>query len=694
MIFSKWIRRQRVLMVLNNNEKGTQWLQWLQWLQSVNNCTYEDINKYELKELSVLKRCAKNRNRKTLLYRGAYIRNNFAQSFTHGNTHGITHDITHGITQGGSRKSNNIRSNIYRYNYVEKENCFRLFAKMPVMTVNRKLYPKPFSTDYENILRKFDVTYINYKTRLRGKKEIDIRAIDDLYGKIYDRNVLKKQFYFFLYNDDINTCYHILNENRNVLTKEESFKILNSLPYVFYVHLEYHYPNEQNVDTILKKLLKTYIFQYANDKNIDFLNFHYRYNELDEYCQQLQKEFDLHKEETAAKEGTYGLSDGSTSEGTNVIVNEKKKEQNIYDDDGDTDYAKKYKHYKYNYDIIESTKKFKDLMKKFENYPTNIKLEKVQQIYTKILTMKASKLYEGFYKHESIKRNEQRKLYRNAKLKLDTHKLSPYMNEPVKVDLKKKEQVNKLFAKYVEEKDLKNACLIIRKYTNLIDTKEERSRELIKEFLKLHEYIYKCNKYNEKELAFLRMIYFSTVRKHRVVVKICEVGLREQGENVTHKEVYEKQLNDYIKKRNKLFDEKMKEKNIDMEKIRDFSSAYPMEWLPVLYKNLFEEVEKEKNLKSLGKEVLKKKKDSIMEMFSSDTAKRMRKGEMEKEVKEKEKDIDTEKGKEKDEQKQEEDTLSKFKIKRVLLNYKKIERGKKKKQKGGKKQGNNEENQT
>ncbi|CRH00615.1 conserved Plasmodium protein, unknown function [Plasmodium relictum] len=566
----------------------------------------------------------------------------------------------------------------------KKKYFSKLLAKLPVITINKNLYPKEYSTDYENVLRKYHVTYINYKTRLRSKKEIDIRSIDDLYGQIYDRNVLKKQFYFFLYHDDINTCYRILNENRNVLTREESFKILNSLPYIFFNHLNYKYPTLDNVDEVLSKLLKTYIFQYANDKNIDFLNFKYKYNELDEYCQKLEKDFmneqkDLEKKEDKEKSHKEVIDRNEsciTNKQTSNNSSFEKREENlnnkdIYDDENNNNYEEKYKHMNYDYKIIEATQKYKELIEKFKKYPINIKLEKVQLLYTKILSMKGSKIFEGFRKHESIKKNEERKIYRNARLKLDVHKLTPYVNEPIKCDIKKKEEVNKLFEKYVEEKDLKNSCLIIRKYTNLIDTKELKSREIMKKFLKLHEYIYKCNKYNEKELAHLRMIYYSTVHKPRVARKICEVGMREQGENVTHREVYEKELSKYIKQRNELFDERLKKKNIDIDEIRDFSSAYPMEWLPIIHKDLFEKIEKERSLKNTDKHTIKKKKESIKKLFTSNIDEHMEKPLHSLEMEKNDKDMQNNLLSEQNE----------LKIGRNLINYKKITKGKKKRKK-------------
>ncbi|SOV11731.1 conserved Plasmodium protein, unknown function [Plasmodium gaboni] len=519
----------------------------------------------------------------------------------------------------------------------KKSDFMKLLAKLPVITINKKLYPKEYSTDYENVLRKFEVTYINYKTRLRSKKEIDIRSIDDLYGQIYDRNILKKQFYFFLYHDDINTCYRILNENRNVLTREESFKILNSLPYIFVNHLKYIYPTAENIDDVLSKLLKTYIFQYANDKNIDYLNFKYKYNELDEYCKKMEQDFLIEKEKKTDERKVVPQSTVDEKLNMDVPKNDNNNSSgndhnnisiNIYDDEENADYEKKYKHMSYDYEIIESTKKYKDLIEKFKKYPENIKLEKVQLLYTKILSMKGNKIYEALRKHESIKKNEERKLYRNARLKVDPNKLTPYVNEPIKYDKKKKIEINKLFEKYVEEKDLKNAALILRKYTNLIDTVQVKSRETMKNFLKLHSYIYTCNKYNEKELAHLRMIYYSTVQKPTIIRKICEVGMREQGENVTHGEVYQKELNRYLKERDELRDERLRKKNINIDEIRDFTSAYPMEWLPVIYRDVFEQIEKEKDEeknkkpydKILDKNAfLKKKKEYIKNVFSPST---------------------------------------------------------------------------
>lgn len=52
--------------------------------------------------------------------------------------------------------------------------------------------------------------------------------------------------------------------------------------------------------------------------------------------------------------------------------------------------------------------------------------------------MKGNKIYEALRKHESIKKNKERKLYRNARLKVDPNKLTPYVNEPIKYDKKKK----------------------------------------------------------------------------------------------------------------------------------------------------------------------------------------------------------------------------------------------------------------
>ncbi|SCO67843.1 conserved Plasmodium protein, unknown function [Plasmodium vivax] len=517
----------------------------------------------------------------------------------------------------------------------ERSSFFRLGAKMPVITVNRKLFPKEYSTDYEEILRKFDVTYINYKTRLRSKEEIDIRAIDDLYGQIYDSSVLKKQFYFFLYHDDINTCHRVLNENRNVLTREESFQMLNSLPYIFFNHLNYVYPTESNVDRVLSQLVKTYIFQYANDRNVDFLNFKYKYNELDDYCLGLERQFlaggvsggevsggevsggevsggEVSGEVTSGEDTHTG---GSSGEDTHMAT--AKVADSIYDDGRDTNYERKYRHMSYDYKIIECTSKYRELMERFGKYPQSVKVQKVQVLYTKIISMKANKLFEAFRKHESVKRNEDRKIYRNAKMTLDPEKLTPCLNEPIRYDPKEKRRVNELFHKYVEQKDLIKAALIIRKHTNLIDTKEKKSQQIMKEFLRLHEYIYKCNKYSEEQLAHLRMVYYSTVQKPRVIRKICEVGMWEQGENATHKEVYERQLNEYLKKREALRDERMKKKNIDMDQIRDFSSAYPMEWLPVLYKDMFEQIEREKNSKTFErKSAFSKRRDSIRRLFS------------------------------------------------------------------------------
>ncbi|CDU18755.1 conserved protein, unknown function [Plasmodium yoelii] len=534
---------------------------------------------------------------------------------------------------------------------------FKLLAKMPVITVNKKLYPKEFSTDYENVLRKFNVTYINYKTRLRNKPEIDIKSIDDLYGQIYDRDVLKKQFYFFLYHDDINTCYKILTENPNVLTREESFKILNSLPYIFVNKLKYIYPNEQNVDNILKKLIKTYIFQHGNDKNIDYLNFKYRYNELDDFCAKIASE----EEEDKKNGSTSILSEKKTG---SEPVND------IYDNVCDSDYEKKYANMSYEYEIIEKTKKYKDLIERFKKYPNHIKLEKVQLLYTKILTMKGTKIAEAFRKHESTKKNKERKIYRNSRLRIDPNKLTPYLNEPIKYDPKEKERINKLFEEYVNKKNLIKSSLILRKYTNLIDTKEKKSQDIMKKYLKLHEYIYKANKYTEDELKHLRMVYYSTVQKPRVFRKIAEIGLRSQGENVTHKEIYDAELNRYLKERNEIRDQRMKLKGFDMDKIRDFSSAYSMEWLPVIYKDAFDKFEKEKNSKNSenSKYTINKKKETIKKLFTPTGDKNINESKSDNEEKEKNQkgnaNYDFLNGRDE------------MKIGRNILNYKKKTRGK------------------
>ncbi|CXI60069.1 conserved Plasmodium protein, unknown function [Plasmodium berghei] len=567
------------------------------------------------------------------------------------------------------KKKNEIRNNTLYYfmqnkelkednsqiESIKKKNLFKLMAKMPVITVNRKLYPKEFSTDYENVLRKYNVTYINYKTRLRDKPEIDIKSIDDLYGQIYDRYVLKKQFYFFLYHDDINTCYKILTENPNVLTKEESFKILNSLPYIFVNKLKYIYPNEQNVDDILKKLIKTYIFQHGNDKNIDYLNFKYRYNELDEFCAKIASEGE-DKENTSTS-----ISTGKESVSEPI---------DIYDNVCDSDYEKKYANMSYEYEIIEKTKKYKDLIERFKKYPNHIKLEKVQLLYTKILTMKGTKLAEAFRKHESTKKNKERKIYRNSRIRIDPNKLTPYLNEPIKYDPKEKERINKLFEEYVNKKDLIKSSLILRKYTNLIDTKEKKSQDIMKNYLKLHEYIYKANKYTEDELKHLRMVYYSTVQKPRIFRKIAEIGLRKQGENVTHKEIYDAELNRYLKERNELRDQRMKLKGFDMDKIRDFSSAYSMEWLPVIYKDAFDKFEKEKNSKDSenSKYTINKKKETIKKLFTPTTDQNMTESKSDTEEKQKNQrgsaNYDFLNGRDE------------MKIGRNILNYKKKKRGK------------------
>ncbi|VWU50743.1 conserved protein, unknown function [Hepatocystis sp. ex Piliocolobus tephrosceles] len=604
----------------------------------------------------------------------------------------ITKDKQLDIYKKNNEKKNNEKKNNEKKNNEKKKLfSFKLYAKMPVITVNKKLYPKEYSTDYEKILGKYKVTYINYKTRLRSKKEINIKKVDDLYGQIYNRNILKKQFYFFLYNDDINTCFKILNENRNVLTKEESFKILSSIPYIFFYNLKYVYPTEKNVDSMLSKLIKSYIFQYANDKNIDFLNFKYKYNELDDYCLEMErnaassvgatvvgvetgemkgvqamteetteemtgktteemtgemtgkttgettgktteetteemtgKTTDKTTDKTTGKtteetmgktteettgettEETMGKTTGETAKNAKPTYEPSPIDHNtlddVYDNERDTDYEKRYASMSYDYKIIESMDKYKDLINKFNKYPFNIKLQKAQLLYTKILTMKINKLIEGFRKHESIKKNKEKKIYRNARLSLDVDKLTPYMNLPIKYDKKKREKINNLFIKYIQENNLIKSALILRKYTNLIDTSNEKIRENIKKFLKLHEYIYKCNKYNEETLSHLRMVYYSTVQKPRVIQKISEVGLIEQGENVTHKEVYEKELNAYLTEREKIRNENLKKKkNINIEDLNDFSSAYSMEWLPVIYKDMFNQIQNEKKQKDLKK---------------------------------------------------------------------------------------------
>ncbi|CAD2094752.1 conserved Plasmodium protein, unknown function [Plasmodium vinckei lentum] len=535
------------------------------------------------------------------LFENAFIRNNKLCNKNEKN--GVRNNVLYYLVQNKELQEGDPPTESMKMKR-RNENDFKLFAKMPVVTVNRKLYPKEFSTDYEDVLRKFNVTYINYKTRLRGKPEIDIKSIDDLYGRIYDRDVLKKQFYFFLYHDDINTCYKILTENPNVLTREESFKILNSLPYVFVNKLKYIYPNEKNVDEVLKKLIKTYIFQHGNDKDIDYLNFKYRYNELDEYCAKMASEVDAEKESLAEP---------------------KENSIDVYDDVNDSDYEKKYANMSYDYEIIETTKKYKDLIERFKKYPIHIKLEKVQLLYNKILSMKGTKLAEAFRKHESTKKNKERKIYRNSRLRINPNKLTPYLNEPIKYDPKEKEEINKLFEEYVNKKDLIKSSLILRKYTNLIDTKEKKSQDIMKKYLKLHEYIYKANKYTEEELKHLRMVYYSTVQKPRVFRKIAEIGLRKQGENVTHKDIYDEELNRYLKQRDELRDQRMKAKGFDMEKIRDFSSAYSMEWLPVIYKDVFDKIEKERNSKNSenSKYTMNKKKETIKKLFTPETDKNM-----------------------------------------------------------------------
>ncbi|SJK85806.1 conserved Plasmodium protein, unknown function [Babesia microti strain RI] len=427
----------------------------------------------------------------------------------------------------------NFRTNYYGFvsnNFAR--NSWQCYAK-PIITtpvLSKDVLKKQVFLDYENILRSHDPSFINYNTRLSSIPGINIENIDNLYGRIYDRKVLLKQLDYFFRQDDFHTIYRILRDNPNVLTRVDCHKLVNSLPFVLKKVLKYPDLKIEKIDEQLRFLVGRYVLQHV---------IHQLPTETCRY---------------------HNLVDGKVP--GDPVPNPQKRD-----------------FYKGEKAPIEEHPSYVELMGSLADLPAEIKFDKALTLQRRMIEAKRKKLERALWNFQKLKPPKHLSTRLKFKNHIDIKRINPLMSRPLRYTKEQYNQVNQDFATAVEKEDLVTACYILQRHTRLLDFRYKR--ELLKKFMGLHKKVHQCGLYPERSLKSIRLLYWRTMNMTRVLLKLREYSII-QDLPYSQKELYEKELEAYRKRRDQRNIDKMKAAGFDVDDINDFSNAYSEDWVPVI----------------------------------------------------------------------------------------------------------------
>ncbi|EDO06768.1 putative integral membrane protein [Babesia bovis T2Bo] len=419
---------------------------------------------------------------------------------------------------------------------------FTVFAK-PVITEKtypKSMIPKHATVDYENLLRSHDPEQINYNTRLRDMPGVDMSAIDNVYGRIYDRKVLIKQLRYFLERDEFHSIKRLLSDNRLVLLASDCQCFVKDVDHLLQVRLGYTEPTEDNIDKTQPFLVARYVLQHLIPQDRQNLSC---YKWLDP--KQIPPNVPEYSEDYEQPKGTP----------ENPIN-------------------------------VEDTVAYRKIMTRLNGLQPYMRLKLLKELYLRIYRAKRGKLFECLWKYQRLKPEAENSRKRKVRNKVNIDRVSPFLSRPVRCTDEMVKEYTAHFEEAVNKGDIATACRLLKRYVRRIDWKNNLG--LMLKFKNLFSEMHKSRKYTPEQLRHLRILYWSTVKFRKVLIKINEPGMvREAGRSM--KELYEEQLQQWRDRTNKKNDELMKKRGIDMDKVRDFSNIYGIDWVPILYPKEYEE---------------------------------------------------------------------------------------------------------
>ncbi|GIX66314.1 uncharacterized protein BcabD6B2_57500 [Babesia caballi] len=412
----------------------------------------------------------------------------------------------------------------------------RVFAQ-PVInepTFPRSKIPKHATVDYENLLRSHDPEHINYNTRLAGTPGVDMKAIDNVYGRIYDRRVLIKQLRYFLERDEFHSIKRLLSDNRLVLNRDDCQLFVDDVDHLLQVRLGYREPTEENIEETMPFLVARYVLQHLIPQDRQNLCC-YRW---------------LGPKEGPAEVPEY-TEDYEEPKGTpeNPVR-------------------------------VEDTVAYRKMMLRLRTVQPYLRLKAMKELFLRMYRAKRNKLFECLWKYQRLKPNAEVTRRRRVRNKINVDRISPFLARPNRCTEEMVREHTAHFEEAVNKGDLATACRLLKRNVRCIDWKN--NLPLMLKFKDLFGEMHRCRKYSLEALRKLRILYWSTVKFRKVLIKINEPAMvRDAGR--TMKELYEEQLENWRKRENARNDELMRKRGIDMDKVRDFSNVYGFDWVPILY---------------------------------------------------------------------------------------------------------------
>ncbi|GFE53616.1 hypothetical protein BaOVIS_010200 [Babesia ovis] len=419
---------------------------------------------------------------------------------------------------------------------------FTVYAK-PVITEKsrpRSLIPKHVTVDYENLLRSHDPEQINYNTRLRDMPGVDMSAIDNIYGRIYDKRVLIKQLRYFLERDEFHAIKRLLSENRLVLSSADCQSFVKDVDHLLQVRLGYTEPTEENIEQTMPFLVARYVLQHLIPQDRQNLS-RYKWLEPKYMPKDVPAYTEDYEEPKASPENPM---------------------------------------------MVEDTIAYRKIMHRLRGLQPYLRLKLLKELYLRMYRAKREKLLDCLWKYQRLKPTYEKARRRKVRNKINIDRVSPFLARPVRCTDEMVKEYTAHFEEAVNKGDIATACRLLKRYVRRIDWKN--NMDLMFKFKNLFAEMHRSRKYSLEQLRHLRILYWSTVKFRKVLIKMNEPGMvRDAGR--TMKELYEEQLENWRQRTNKKNDELMKKRGVDMDKVRDFSNIYGFDWIPILYPEEYEE---------------------------------------------------------------------------------------------------------
>ncbi|GBE59826.1 hypothetical protein, conserved [Babesia ovata] len=403
----------------------------------------------------------------------------------------------------------------------------------------RSSLPRHVTVDYENLLRSHEPEQINYNTRLRDMPGVDMGALDNVYGRIFDRRVLIKQLRYFLERDEFHSIKRLLSENRLLLTKEDCNRFVNDVDHLLQVRLGYQEPTDENMEETMPFLVARYVLQHLIPQDRRTLSC-YKWLEPKEMPADVP-------EYTEDYEEPRGTPEKPTR--------------------------------------VEDTVAYRKIMRRLRTVQPDLRLKVMKELFLRIYRAKRGKLFECLWKYQRLKPNAEVWRKRKIRNKVNIDRVSPFLSRPTRCTDEMVKEHTAHFEEAVNKGDLATACRLLKRFVRRIDWKN--NMQLMLKFKDLFGEMHRSRKYSLEALRKLRILYWSTVKFRKVLIKINEPAMvHEAGK--TMKELYEEQLQNWRERTRKKNDELMRKRGIDMDKVRDFSNIYGFDWVPILYPEEYE----------------------------------------------------------------------------------------------------------